>query len=277
MSSNKIKLIAFITMIIDHTNIINAYTPVWFHWIGRISAPLFIFTTIWSFTYTHNKINYMLRLYISSVIMGFINLYFHTGKNIFQLLFSVTVVLYLIDLYKNKNIRFKKYTAFYIFYQIITIIFIGSQYSNTSLFGYITYFILPAFTGSIIYLDFGYIFVILGAIIYLCKDNKKDLITYYSYFCLFYLWITSSNFLAYFNKLPTFITFFINKVLGISTRYNGESMFRVNFQWMMIFALPFMLRYNHKKGLNWKYFYYIAYPIHIILFTLLSNVFYLLH
>ncbi|WP_281420730.1 TraX family protein [Cytobacillus gottheilii] len=41
-------------------------------------------------------------------------------------------------------------------------------------------------------------------------------------------------------------------------------------QWIMIAALPFMLRYNEKKGIGLKCFFYFFYPIHIIVLYLIG-------
>ena len=275
MSSNKLKVIALIAMIFDHINNFFPSTPLYFRWIGRLSAPLFIFCVVWSFTYTKSKKHYIFRLYIASVVMSFINWGFSVDNNIFRLLFSLSIVLYLIESCRNKEKNAKRNILIYIVWQVIicTIIILIENFMpfNLMILRDINYFIIPSVFGSIIYLEFGYIFVFLGVVIYLCKNNKKDLITYYSYFCLFYLWITTSTFIVYFYKLP-FSTYLIEKIMGFSTRYIGESMFRVNYQWMMLFALPFMLAYNHKKGRNWKYFYYIIYPAHIILFVTLGKI-----
>lgn len=43
MSSTLLKLIALIFMFIDHIAEFIPGTPIWFHWIGRISAPIFFF------------------------------------------------------------------------------------------------------------------------------------------------------------------------------------------------------------------------------------------
>jgi uncharacterized protein involved in cysteine biosynthesis len=47
MSSTVLKLIALILMLIDHVAEFIPGIPVWFHWLGRISAPLFMFCMIW--------------------------------------------------------------------------------------------------------------------------------------------------------------------------------------------------------------------------------------
>lgn len=50
-----------------------------------------------------------------------------------------------------------------------------------------------------------------------------------------------------------------------------ESLFIKNFQWMMVFALPFMLMYNGERGRKAKYFFYIFYPTHIWILYVLGN------
>jgi hypothetical protein len=43
-----------------------------------------------------------------------------------------------------------------------------------------------------------------------------------------------------------------------------------NIQWMQVFALPFILMYNGKRGPNIKKFFYIFYPVHIWILFLIS-------
>jgi len=45
-------------------------------------------------------------------------------------------------------------------------------------------------------------------------------------------------------------------------------------QWMMTFAVFFIMLYNGKKGEGYKYFFYIFYPAHIALLYILSVMFY---
>ena len=48
-----------------------------------------------------------------------------------------------------------------------------------------------------------------------------------------------------------------------------DNVFLLNYQWMMVFALPFFFLYNGKEGKKAKYFFYFFYPLHIwILYTI---------
>ncbi len=42
-------------------------------------------------------------------------------------------------------------------------------------------------------------------------------------------------------------------------------------QWMMVLALPLLLRYNGERGRGWKWFFCFIYPAHTGLLFLLSR------
>jgi hypothetical protein len=41
-------------------------------------------------------------------------------------------------------------------------------------------------------------------------------------------------------------------------------------QWFIIFSLPIMLLYNNEKGRGWKWFFYVYYVLHVVLFFYIS-------
>lgn len=47
--------------------------------------------------------------------------------------------------------------------------------------------------------------------------------------------------------------------------------FGIPMQWLMIAALPLMMRYNNKKGYGMKYFFYLFYPAHTFLLFYIAN------
>lgn len=47
--------------------------------------------------------------------------------------------------------------------------------------------------------------------------------------------------------------------------------FSASFQWMMVLALPFILRYNGERGPGWKGVFYVFYPLHIYALYLIGQ------
>lgn len=53
-----------------------------------------------------------------------------------------------------------------------------------------------------------------------------------------------------------------------------EAIFSWDYQWMMVFATPFLMMYKGKLGVSnqWtKWMFYIFYPLHLIVIILLKN------
>ena len=90
--------------------------------------------------------------------------------------------------------------------------------------------------------EFGFEFVVLGVLMYFLKE-KKDL------FCVMYIVFCIAQ--------------FSNELVW------GERAFPT--QWIMIGALPLMMRYNNKKGPGLKYFFYVFYPAHTFLLFYIAN------
>lgn len=60
----------------------------------------------------------------------------------------------------------------------------------------------------------------------------------------------------------------------MGTPYFLEDIFTVNYQWMMVFSIIPILLYNGKVGYRSKffnYFFYVAYPVHLILLLIIGN------
>lgn len=248
----EIKILALIFMTFDHLSsfLLGAVDlPVWFNWIGRISAPLFIFMVIQGFCHTRNKKKYMLRLYGWSVIMALGNNLMNSilphpngsiiFNNIFATMFIITVYLFAIDCistgYRNKS---GKKISLGIVIMVIPTILSGVLMSildsgNTFIMKIMMYLVPTP-----LFVEGGVILVALGIGLYLCRNSKKALSIFYITLCT--------------------IVFFM--MVGAGFTY--ENLFLINYQWLMIFALPFMLLYNGEKGRSLKYFFYLYYPIH---------------
>ncbi|NLI14328.1 TraX family protein [Pelotomaculum propionicicum] len=109
MSSFMLKILALLFMLIDHIGVFIPDLPIYLHWIGRLSAPIFIFCSTWGFTYTSSKKKYLIRLYVAGLVMAIIQVCINIENNFFRSLFSICIVILLIDSYRNKDGNFKKY------------------------------------------------------------------------------------------------------------------------------------------------------------------------
>lgn len=260
MTTTALKILALVFMLIDHIGQFIPGVPVWFGWIGRISAPLFMFCVIWGFSYTLDKKNYLTRLYLFGVGMAIMNLilnklYINTGvyitNNFISTLFLVGFLILLI--YKNEK---KLYIIFGIWQLVssllciilVEFIAIPNFYDATP-----SYMFYGSLFGNIFFIEGGIFFLVLGILLYLTRNNKKNLIIYYSSFSVFtYLLIT------YFGSSHNFG--FISYLIPFT-----------DYQWMMIAALPFMLVYNRQKGVGLKYLFYIFYPLHIAILYMVGQ------
>jgi hypothetical protein len=271
MNSFSIKILALILMVLDHISYFFSDIPIYFRWLGRLSAPLFIFCMVWGFHYTKDKKIYLARMYLFSLGMAIINVVlsnlfrasypYGLSNNIFTTLFLIAVMLYLII---KSN---KKYWFILFIWQIFTFIAIVvlAELINIPYISYHQFY--GSLLASVFFTEGGLLFVLLGTIIYLSKDNMYKLSISYIIFCIF-IGLSSVKFDIARSYIeihfgPSFLSDLLVALLKCIIVYDID-------QWIMVFALPFMLLYNHKKGLGWKYFFYVFYPLHIIIIFLIS-------
>lgn len=106
MSINCLKNIALICMVIDHIGEFFSQSPVWFRYIGRVSAPLFFYCSAWGFHYTSDRKKYLIRLYILGILMSIGNIVIFLGtekenvisNNIFTTLFLGCMIVFFLNM-----------------------------------------------------------------------------------------------------------------------------------------------------------------------------------
>lgn len=246
MDTFSLKMIALILMVIDHIGYYFDGTPIWLRYIGRGSYPLFLFCMVWGYHYTSDRKNYLLRLYLMSIFMTiFIFLmdsYFKTdggygNHNIFLSMFLVGVLISTIELFQKDRKKGYLMLALIFFVQVLyyivqtSIPFVRHHVNGDFLAG-----IIPNLARN----EYGFLFIILGVLMYFLKEKKELFCVMYILFCIG--------------------QFSMEKLAGEWT-----------IQWFMIIALPLMLRYNNQKGYGMKYFFYIFYPAHTFLLFYISN------
>lgn len=100
-TSFQLKVIALVTMIIDHVGAVFFPEYLWFRIIGRLSFPIFCYLLVEGFFYTKNVILYMTRLLVMALIseVPFDLLFFgkildFQHQNIFFTLFLGLLMMY---------------------------------------------------------------------------------------------------------------------------------------------------------------------------------------
>ena len=257
----QLKLLALICMVIDHIGAFIPGTPIWFRYIGRLSFPLFLFCLAWGMEYTRNRTRYILRLFLAAVGMEvFWTIVDRVSKlnidanhnNIFLTLFCVAA---LIELFFPREWKLTKKQRI-----LILIILLG----------------------IIIYCDYGLFGCAVGVLIYRFKNNPKALTYTYIGCCVYYEFVSATAFyarLAYFanwhlgiiGKLFEILCVIMTGEIYAFTPMVLHGLYWESCQWMMIGALPFMLMYNQKPGRKCKWFFYVFYPMHILILMLVAS------
>ncbi len=239
-------------MLIDHLEGSFPDTfPVAFGWIGRISVPIFMFCVIQGVIHTSNTRRYLSRLYVGSVVMSvgtfvlqmsFPGAKFQIADNIFATLLLLAV---LITLARGKLTTHKSIALWIGFTLIQTVSYLlitwlqGVSRSHA--------YLVNGLAPNVITSEGSVVFLGLGMLMYAFRNNPRRFAVMYISFCVLMLGIS-----------------------GLSG-FTVQSLFRDNYQWMMIMALPLMLSYNGKRGRGLKYLFYGFYPLHIWILFFITN------
>ena len=250
MSSFALKIIAMITMLFDHAGNAIYQRLSWMNYIGRFAFPIFAFQVALGYKHTKNKMKYLVRLAIFSVISQFafsfyeINVMHADGK---ALNVMVTLLLGLVsifvcelkveDLDNNKDKNKKKNSktkedkeykeAVEILFNTVKVLVIG----------------IIIWLAEYLKCDYGAYGVALVLITHILYDKNKYLYGY----CAMVMTIVKYTISYSHLRMDYFIMLTICGILAIATT----------------------LLYNGKKGPGLKYLFYIMYPLQFIVISLL--------
>lgn len=284
MNTFTLKMIAVILMTLDHIAYFFPDMPIAFRWLGRCAAPIFVFCLANGMKYTSSAKRYVIRLYIASVIMSVCQYFINIDLNFMRTLFVISILIYILQKCKNSCYNVKKVMFLFCGYQVMVCILcsvgIASSSAETETF---FFYILPAITGSILTLEGGSIWVALGIIFYLCLENKKKLsVAYILYIGIYEFLIGTLILPKILYRISVFIPVIGNfisdctecifsVIIGIEPYFTGGNPLFEQYQWMMIGSLPLLLAYNGERGRNIKWFFYMFYPLHIIIIYMIKN------
>mgnify|MGYP003288930477 CR=1 FL=1 len=280
----QIKWIALILMVIDHMGSFLFPEIHVFRWIGRLSAPLFLFCLVQGIGHTGDKKKYLLRLYGFAVgtellwilcdVCG-LTVYGHT--NIFGTFFVIAAVIFVI-----KRFRWYISVGILLLWQAVSIVLVLIMDVMNGIPETVQYLVVTA-TGNASLCDYGPLWVVMGVLMYHWRDDKKQVTIGYTGCCIA-LWILSVTapfarvalwaeyYVPAFGGAANFCCVLLTGTNAIETMMGRAGLYFGDYQWLMIFSLPIMLFYNGKRGKSWKYFFYVFYPAHLVLLTVLTQV-----
>ena len=268
LSGFQLKYIALITMVFDHIHYFFDYTgkiPIWFTMIGRLAAPLFLFTVIEGFVHTHNRKKYFLKIYALAILMGLIQFGFYNFLHPLvrpdgffpQNMMLSSFANLLVALQGIAWIQEKKYLKgiptllfpLLLPWLLVPFYLLGQNKPVFTFFiNLLNYTVFPTHTSIS---DGGTWLLLTGIAMYLCHKNlKKEVLTFVS---VSFVWVLMAI---------------------VLTRLSFHDLMFKYIEWMEIFAAPLMLCYNGQRGKGSKYLFYVFYPSHIYLLYALSVIFY---
>lgn len=238
MTNNKLKIIAIITMIIDHIGFyfsasLNPYIYVIFRCIGRIAMPIFTFLIVEGYCYTKNFKKYILSIFSCAII--------------------TQIILYILDMAakektylcsKELNILFS-FTISLIILKILEMVFLNSNIKNKVIFTLVC--LLSIYLYKYIQLDYGIAVPVLCVALYFIRKLVKSRYIY--------------------NVLLVCIIYVLSIFLTI--QYNTYFLF------MNIVSI-FLVMYNNKLGINKKIIKFIFYGIYPLQFLILYGIYILI-
>jgi len=162
MSSFVLKLIAIITMTIDHTGDVIIKHISWMNYIGRIAFPIFAFQISEGYIHTKNKKNYLIRLLTLAIISQFpFMLFYSTFTTGYTLNIFVTLLIGLIAIigYEQCTIKLNKWIG------ILLVVCLASTAdllkADYGAWGVLIIFIFHIFKNNTTYRDLSYIGLVL--------------------------------------------------------------------------------------------------------------------
>ena len=233
MTSFTLKIIALVSMFLDHISypIFGGYS--FLNLLGRIAFPIFAFQISEGFIHTKSVKKYMLRLGLFALISQIPYQLFHykyidssnISLNVFFTLLLGLVAIWIYDWLKKRfENSFKSKYHLEVILGIIIACFIG-------------------YIAKLIHTDYDFWGVIIVFMFYFFKENKLATIISFITLCIMKY---GYRLIIYGFNTPTFL-------LGIFT----------------ILPIIFISLYKGKQGKKIKYFLYFFYPVHLLLLYLL--------
>lgn len=231
MTSFVLKLIAAITMLIDHTGLILFPNQMIFRVIGRLAFPIYAYCIAEGFRYTRNRFKYFLRIFLLGLFCQIV--YTIVSHDLYigiLLVFSISIIIMTFTECVKTSVQGKK-SALSSFVSRVFHRDITNEQDKVLSLVLCCASIMAAFV-LCIYVDVDYSFfgIMLPVFTSFFSDRKQRLVMFSA--CLIALCIDLTDMLM--------------------------------IQYWSLAAIPLIAMYNGERGKHsLKYFFYVFYPLHL--------------
>jgi hypothetical protein len=262
-----LKIIAIVTMLVDHIGVLFFPDIMGFRTVGRIAFPIFAFFLANGFRYSSNRLNYLKRLgivaLISQVPYMFLNLDFtfnYYGYNVIFLFMYGIGMLYIYEQMIEAKENFR-YVLFQLY--LLVLLFI------ICLPGWIS-LVIPGF-----YLSYGSYGLVLILLFYTLYDKPLQLLIIYPFFSFLFAYLQGVQILyetfdiSYLDTLfnvPLVLHNILNAGGGL---WSLDGFFFQSRSILGVIAVVIFALFEYRIKLP-RYLLYIFYPAHITILVLLK-------
>ena len=241
MNRTALKLIACLTMLIDHIGFLLLPEVTWLRYIGRLAMPLFAFFIAEGCRYTSNKLRYFLQIFLLGVacqavyiaeqaIYGNIRSFY---LNIL-LTFSFSILICFAYLHWEKSLESENTLKI----RLSALLVLGAVFVAVGFCAFCHY--VNAETMYRLTIDYSLPGILLPLAAVLSKDRKKQFL-YYSLALILFCLVS-------YTKTP--------------------------YVWFALLDIPILACYNGQKGkTRLKYGFYLFYPAHLAILYLIQTIF----
>lgn len=264
LTSNGLKWIALVLMVLDHIHYFFGFTgqiPEWFSMLGRLAAPLFLFCLAEGFSHTHNRKIYFLKVYFIHLLMSGLLFLMQCGllvrpdgfypMNGMMTSFAILMVVFqgMDWLAEKRWIPGLAAVVLPLAWPILAGLLMRGVPALQMPLSVLGYTFLPMWNSNP---DACLPILAEGILIYLFRGRRKVQTGAFAGFVLLY--------------------FLIYVGLGVSRLpdFHWTQMFTAYYEWYGALAAVLMLCYNGKRGRGPKTFFYLFYPAHIYVLYALS-------
>lgn len=239
----QLKLLALIVMTMDHIAVYmpeSVGIPMWFRYVGRLAAPIFVYLCVEGFSYTRSRTKYLAKMYTASVLMKTASLALCIAfqrpsgvtimNDMFSTMFVICWIIFAIERLRTPNRRERGAGALMLLgMAVVTVLSVINLHFPLWLLR-----VRMVLLSGPLTCEGGILWVILGVGFYYLRRNRLGLIIWFGAFCALHIGLLPFN---------------LANVVYI----------------LCIFAaiVPICL-YNGKPGRHrCKWLFYIYYPVHV--------------